>query len=134
MNRTIKFRAKRKGAPHEWLIGDLANIEDKVYIFDRGNNAPLNSPDWYEVIPETVGQFTGRKDENGIDIFEGDICRFDMMGRSGFVGQVKYSDNGMGYWFDLTKGAATLNAISNIEVIGNIHDNPELLKYPITHQ
>jgi len=148
MNRTIKFRAKRKGAPHEWLIGDLAHIEDKVYIFDRGNNAPLNSPDWYEVIHETVGQFIGLADNNGKEIYEGDIAiltRHSSLPHADNkprIGIIEYAKHMASFIFKYTDGerarrfanfSATIGfedetRDERFEIIGNIHDNRELLK------
>lgn len=71
--REIKFRGNRKNGT-EWIFGDLNHINGSVFIFDRSPEAPLNSPDWFEVIPESVGQFTGLKDGD-IDVYEGDIVQ-----------------------------------------------------------
>ena len=73
--RDIRFRGKRKHGP-EILTGDLNHIYGGVYIFPRNeDNTPSNSPDWFEVDPETVGQSTGRKDLHGNTIFENDIVK-----------------------------------------------------------
>jgi len=76
--RKYLFRGKRKEG-NEWLYGDLNQIEGKVYIFERGVAADLHSPDWFEVIPESVGQFTGQfgrvLGRENSPIFEGDIQR-----------------------------------------------------------
>lgn len=69
MNREIKFRGKRKCGP-EWLVGDLNNIDNTIFIFPYRDDAPLNSPDWFEVDTETVGQFTNYSDSGGAHIYE----------------------------------------------------------------
>ena len=85
----------------------------------------------YEVIPETVGQYTGLIDKNGKKIFEGDIiksCEYDD------VYFVKYCADNNYPAFDVVpevdiecNGLSHLHVVEGIEVIGNIHDNPELL-------
>ncbi len=75
-----KFRGKRKNGA-EWIYGDLNHIDGKVYIFDRSDNAPLNSPDWFEVDPKSVGMSTGLNATKGKTqfifepVFEGDLFR-----------------------------------------------------------
>ena len=99
-----------------------------------------------EVIPETVSEFTGLTDKNGKKIFEGDIihAHYANAPKADFVEQVVFSDGRFCSLFSTTDGsgkmwsALPLSAphIKNdksiymewCEVIGNIHDNPELLK------
>lgn len=89
------------------------------------------------VIPETVGQFTGLTDKNGKRIFEGDICRFREWsnGEMCWVGKVHFEHQQFVISGDKNKECETSFTLvmsrfisENIEVIGNIHDNPEFLE------
>ena len=112
MNREIKFRGKRIDTG-KWVYGYLA---DESYINDI-NTVDLSS---VEVDPDTVGQYTGLKDRNGKEIYEGDIVRHI----NGFIDEVKYRYGGF-HPIDKILWEVQKNLV---EVIGNIHDNPELLE------
>lgn len=130
--RTIKFRGKSVNNG-EWVYGDLLRMHGVPYIYP--DPAP-NGWDDYEVIPDTVGQFTGLLDKNGKEIYEGDVIRsdcgngevrhlisfFDII--ASFVAEM-LPDNDINDYCTLRQ-AWILKY--NKEVIGNIHDNPELLK------
>lgn len=91
MKREIKFRGKRVGG-EGWLYGDLNHIDGKVYIFDRSDNAPTNSPDWFEVSAETVGQYIGVKGKEDRDLYEDDIVSAWSQGFNGkFVIKMRLS-------------------------------------------
>lgn len=80
----------------------------------------------HDFITETIGQYTGLTDKNGKKIFEGDICKH----RSDFSGEyiisvVTYTD---GQFLAIADENSGFNLSDKLEVIGNIHDNPELLK------
>ena len=76
-----------------------------------------------EVDPETVGQYTGLTDKNGKMICEGDIVKYDGNYSIGYVNGVYRLFNESGFY-----SVSVHNYYSYLEVIGNIHDNPELLK------
>lgn len=127
--REIIFRAKRKDNG-EWIYGDL------VHWWGRHNTKPdiqiYNNVQRFNVIPETVGQFTGLTDKNGKRIFEGDIVEWiirwehNINGVKG-IDNVIYKNN----HFELEHEPPFLDLYGGegfiAEVIGNIHENPELL-------
>lgn len=120
--REIKFRAKHVADDSvlsgEWVFGDLLHTIDAVKHIHQ-----VETDSYFEIIPETVGQSTGLKDKNGVDIYEGDICEY------GFNTVLCEWFKG-GFWLNGSQKGANYNIHlgNNIYVIGNIHDNPELLK------
>ena len=82
----------------------------------------------FDVIPETVGQYTGLTDKNGVRIFEGDIV--SLVKHDGLIYKVVYVP--CRYELVNSKGVncfvLDIYKSENIEVIGNIHDNPDILK------
>jgi len=117
-------------ADGEWVQGYLYNDVGcwKIKKFET-DYADFS----YEVDPETVGQYTGLTDKNGKKIFEGDIVKFNRANALGYttsrIGEVKYYDElPIFYIYANTGDAWDWCVCEEIEVIGNIHDNPELLE------
>ena len=124
MDREILYRGIN--FQKEWVYGDLfhsyANNDMAILYYREGSKTPT----FDAVFSESVGQYTGLKDKNGVKIFEGDIISLGdpnikyltMCRNAGFaakqIGASSYI--GLTYW------------ASDIEVLGNVIDNPELIK------
>lgn len=124
--RDILFRGKRLDNG-EWVYGSLLQVEYDdgsvvTAIFDRkdsGGDA--------EVHPSTVGQYTGLNDKNGERIFEWDVLTVD--GEDGFF-VLEFQEDTARF---VMSGDSVVVDFDNfwsyeVEVMGNIHDNPELLE------
>ena len=131
--REILFRGKTKAQGSEWLYGDVLIYENSAQIWETINSRKYNSV----VSLETVGQYTGLTDKNGKKIFEGDICRFREWSKGDmcWIGKVHYEHQQFVISGNPNKECESefLLVMSrfipeNIEIIGNIHDNPELMK------
>lgn len=138
--REILFRGKTvdKG---EWVEGWYGEksfgawpLRAAITPCDDARNGYLH---YEEIIPETVGQYTGREDKNGQKIFEGDIIAAvlpDSKYQRRFEWPLMHVEFWKGSFFLATEHGSMFSALSgfspyvNFEVVGNIHDNPEMLK------
>ena len=128
MNRPIKFRGKGK-KDGKWYFGNLYDKDTRgrthICTIDEGC---LN------IDPNTVGQFTGLFDCNGKEIYEGDIILYggsiqhEVVFRHGAFGYLIYGGEFISYAGNTNFTFNPLNRSKKHEVIGNIYDNPELLK------
>lgn len=133
--REILFRGqtRRKG---EKVRMDGTPVESNwVYggIFQGPNRSVIYGYDPIEkhvVYSETVGQFTGLTDKTGKKIFEGDIvqCIRTMCDEKQMVGHIVYDDCCFSVKENKTPNQPAMDLCDDFEVIGNIHDNPELLE------
>lgn len=132
--REIIFRGKRIDNG-EWVEGNLfvSDTDGSTYILAGSRRVTIE----WEVDPGTVGQYTGLKDKNGERIFEDDVCRFREWsnGEMCWVGKVHWEHQQFMISGGPNKECETMFELclsrfipENIEVIGNIHDNPELIK------
>lgn len=129
--REILFRGKRVDNG-EWVEGFFTKSGDRTFIL-IDNDFAVGYVKMKEVIPETVGQYTGLTDKNGKKIFEGDILSERPDGNKRvYVGTAEWDDERALFRFiikDNPKYFACLGTYStSYKVIGNIHDNPELLE------
>ena len=123
--REILFRGK-SAFGGGWVYGDLSHFHNNLFIRREAREEDVSVP-VIRVEPETLGQFTGLTDKNGVKIFEGDIVKARMtdkytvvFNRGAFMGEYTSAIAGFTVRVDLLK--------DDWEVIGNIHDNPELLE------
>lgn len=153
MAREILFKAKRIDNG-EWVEGSLINAKNYTCILDNNTDdmyyphldGDLGTIDGKAtpIIPDTICQYTGLTDKNGNKIWENDVVWYQFDGNSGddtkaVIRHAKYSNGGnkdcyLGFYVDWQEIVQKRKDIGfwvyqrDIEVIGNIFDNPELLE------
>lgn len=127
MKHEIKFRGKRTDT-REWVYGSLL-------LWPDGDANILESKDgdtavWKrEIDPDTAGQYTGLKDRNGKDVYDGDL-----LGDEDVIYEVWWSEDNACYMLDMVNPFKEMAIrmsdmyIDKMEVVGNRWDNPELLE------
>ena len=121
--RQIKFRAQDI-ASNKWLYGDLRHHKDDVCIFEQGGTKGE------QVKRDTVGQFTGLRDINGKEIYEGDILDVSYADEDSYL-EVRFVRGVFAFlWNGDLDDEFPCNAPTHewAKVIGNIYDDPKLLK------
>jgi uncharacterized phage protein (TIGR01671 family) len=145
--RDYEFRGKTKGQPtgtylFDWAFGDLVRElkTKRMFICDLSHfdDSTKLKDVLTEVIPETVGQYTGLLDKNDTKIFEGDIVKWGHLANSRekpiriavveFNPDIQYRTVTMGDTYFKQGCFAYAETQFYLEVIGNIHENPEMLE------
>lgn len=137
--RPIEFKAQNVNGV--WVCGNFSILKKKIGNVDAGSyiSNSAGAPFAYKVRPETVSQFIGLTDKNGKKIFEGDIvkvtgdedCEFtsivEYFGESGYPAfDMRTPED---YYFESnTFSEIIMSSSYELEVIGNIHENPELME------
>ena len=129
MKREILFHGKRvdngqwvEGSPigEDVIVGNIVDFEEDYFTTEF----------WYRVDPETVGQFTGRYDKNDKEIFERDIVVNKNIHGKKWIVEYRTDSEYVGFVLKEigTNGISLFTSWNDIEVIGNIYDNKDLLK------
>jgi uncharacterized phage protein (TIGR01671 family) len=124
--REIKFRVWDKITKKYFYSGTLDNGD--VLVIHLDGEIEISSDDTYKPDDFIIEELTGLLDKNGREIYEGDIVSDGMWQSYGCLNgthEVKFEDGGF-YPFCVPKWECTMD-IKGCEVIGNIHENPELL-------
>ncbi|MEZ7746367.1 YopX family protein [Prevotella jejuni] len=129
MNREILFRGKKSNG--RWVYGSLVvseNIAPAIYY--NVSKGVADVLDWCYVKPDTIGQYTGLKDKNGNKIFEGDVVIIGEKLKAKAIyydGAFRMQSEFSPTPIDTTDMGYMMREFS-VRVIGNVHDDPELIK------
>lgn len=138
--RKIKFRGQRQ-SDNKWIYGDLLQPTELCDIYEISDCESIDGSR-YDIIKDTIGQFTGLYDKNGKEIYEGDIVKinahsYDFGFEKDKIGEIRFLEGCFGFYKQFSEKEYLFNELATesgygeldyYEVIGNIYDNPELLE------
>ena len=118
--------------PGHWVYGDVlqgAGVHSIIYGGEKETDPSVGLDKWV-VYTDTLGQFTGLTDKNGKKIFEGDIVQCVRTHCDGeeMIGHITFHDCCFCVKEKKSINQPAMDLCGDFEVIGNIHDNPELLE------
>ena len=135
--RTIKFRGKcidETTDNGKWIVGSLLQDDNGIFMIVCFVD---HHEQWYRVDPDTVGQYTGMDDKNGKEIHEGDIVKTplldpifgDVISNAFDYAPVCFANGAFAVAYHEGRHKIYLQDLyDKVEVVGNIHDNPELME------
>ena len=125
------------GSPVEgnWVYGGICHgTGDFSIIYGNLDEERERPTEKWAVYTDTVGQFTGLTDKNGKRVFEHDVIKHDFGDEIGVIRYGEYRGGHVGFYVDWVRGTASellrkdlAYWMKIVEILGNIHDNPELL-------
>lgn len=122
--REIKFRAKDVETG-KWLFGDLLTPRDKDGFYEISDANSLQGF-VHEIDEKTIGEYTGKKDINGCEIYEGDILQDNI--DDACCGVVKYDPEGACFYITALDVYILGEEFDSFRVIGNIYDDPKFFE------
>lgn len=148
MDREIKFRGWNK-KNKKWVSGYYLKNRSLHFVVADEFATPEKTWEDYEVEEDSVGQYVGVKDKNGIEIYEGDMLLsehypFKDNGKPNYYGVVEWIDCNVGFEITtyvakesnahgisdgINMGVCSDDLATLYEVVGNVYDNKDLLKY-----